>query len=176
MKRFLSVIIVASAVLMLSWGCFKTVVAYTIFRIAVYEQVEQNGEITKSEELLSYAYYVDTTEWAVLSYDDALAGRITNKTTGEVLSQPDVWGTFDSAAEFQTTLHLEQPISMLVVVDPELRLYAYRKYELPENLDQVLTRLTLSSWRASHAASGWQVENDFYTEAEEASADDITQN
>ena len=56
MKRFLSVIIVASAVLMLSWGCFKTVVAYTIFRIAVYEQVEQNGEIVDVEVVYNDNY------------------------------------------------------------------------------------------------------------------------
>lgn len=175
MKRLKHIaFVVLGAVLLHS--CFKDVVSYTDFNIAVYDQSVADGEFTPATAVETYAYYVDTTEWAVLSYDDALAGRITNKTTGEVRTQPDVWGTFDSAAEFQTTLHLEQPISMLVVVDPELRLYAYRKYELPENLDQVLTRLTLSSWRASHAASGWQVENDFYTEAEEASADDITQN
>lgn len=157
-------------------SCFKDVITYTDYRIAILNQTTSGGQTTPATLIDSYAYYVDTTDWAVLSYDDALAGRITNKTTGEVLSQPDVWGTFDSAAEFQTTIHLEQPISMLVVVDPDLRLYAYRKYELPENLDQVLTRLTLSSWRASHAVSGWQVENDFYTEEDEASADDITQN
>ena len=162
MKRFLSVIIVASAVLMLSWGCFKTVVAYTIFRIAVYEQVEQNGEITKSEELLSYAYYVDTTEWSVLTYEDALARRITNKTTGEVRSTPDVEGTFDVALPYPASVRLEQPISMLVLVNPTLRLYAYRKYELPINLATVDTKLYMASWRGTHSSSGWLVKNDFY--------------
>lgn len=162
MKRFLSVIIVASAVLMLSWGCFKTVVAYTIFRIAVYEQVEQNGDITKSEELLSYAYYVDTTEWKVASWEDALLFRITNKTTGEVKDVPDRIGDFASGDEYQVSMELNKKISMLVVVNPELRMYAYRNYELPVNLERVDTKLYFSPWKRDHKASGWQIMNPFF--------------
>ncbi len=147
-------------------GCFKDVVTYTNFNIAVQNQTTSNGALTPATELSSYAFYVDTTEWTILSYEDALAARITNKTTGQSLTEPDVRGSFDSAAPYQVSMRLEAPLSMLVVVNPELRLYAYRNYQLPVNLEQVDTKLIFSSWRASHSSSGWQIENDFYTEEE----------
>lgn len=158
--RFITLLIVAATLL---HSCFKDVVTYTDYNIAVYDQSEGNGEITPAMELASYAYYVDTTEWSVLSYEDAVERRITNKTTGEVLSTPDVEGTFDALLPYPVSLRLEQPISMLVVVNPTLRLYAYRKYELPINLPSVDTKLYMASWRATHSSSGWLVRNDFYT-------------
>ena len=155
-------------------GCFKDVITYTNYNIAVSNQTTSGGATVPATLVDSYAYYVDTTQWTVLSYEDALAARITNKTTGEVRTEPDVWGTFDSSAEFQVSLRLEQPVSMLVVVDPELKLYAYRQFDMPINIEQLLTRLTLSSWRASHSASGWQVENDFYSEEPASLGDSST--
>ena len=143
-------------------GCFKDVVNYTSFNTAVYGQQEADGEITLAQNIEAYAYYVDTTEWSVLSYEDALAHRITNKTTGEVLSTPDVVGTFDASLPYPASIRLEQPISMMVLVNPSLKLYAYRKYELPVNLPAVDTKLYMASWRMSHSSSGWMIRNDFY--------------
>ena len=148
-------------------GCFKDVVAYTDYNIAVYDQSVADGQITPSPEVETYAYYVDTTEWSIRSYDDAVARRITNKTTGAVLTEPDVLGTFDTSLAYPASVRLEQPISMLVVVNPTLRLYAYRKYELPINLASVDTKLYMTSWRASHSSSGWRVVNDFYATEDE---------
>jgi hypothetical protein len=138
------------------------VVSYTDFNIAVYDQSVADGEIQPSTAVETYAYYVDTTEWSVLSYEDALAHRITNKTTGEVLSTPDVVGTFDASLPYPASIRLEQPISMMVLVNPSLKLYAYRKYELPVNLPAVDTKLYMASWRMSHYSSGWMIRNDFY--------------
>ncbi|MBR3887420.1 MAG: hypothetical protein IKJ21_07465 [Alistipes sp.] len=167
MKRLKHIaFVVLGAVLLHS--CFKDVVSYTDFNIAVYDQSVADGEILPSTAVETYAYYVDTTEWSVLTYEDALARRITNKTTGEVRSTPDVEGTFDVALPYPASVRLEQPISMLVLVNPTLRLYAYRKYELPINLATVDTKLYMASWRGTHSSSGWLVKNDFYkAESEE---------
>lgn len=167
MKRLKHIaFVVLGAVLLHS--CFKDVVSYTDFNIAVYDQSVTDGEFTPATAVETYAYYVDTTEWSVLTYEDALARRITNKTTGEVRSTPDVEGTFDVALPYPASVRLEQPISMLVLVNPTLRLYAYRKYELPINLATVDTKLYMASWRGTHSSSGWLVKNDFYkAESEE---------
>lgn len=166
MKRIVKNIAFALLSSALLQGCFKDVVTYTNYNLAVQNQTTSNGPLTQATDLSSYAYSVDTTEWTILSYEDAVAARITNKTTGQTLTEPDIRGTFDSAAPYQVSLRLEAPTSMLVVVNPELRLYAYRNYTLPVNLETVTTKLVFSSWRASHSSSGWQVENDFYTEEE----------
>ena len=162
MKKSLIYIICLVACVTLLQGCFKDVVSYTDYRICVYDQSVSNGEFTRSTELETYAFYVDTTEWTVKSYEDAIARRITNKTTGETKTTPDAEGTFSAEEEYQASVRLESEISMLVLVNPTLKLYAYRKYKLPVNLAVVDTKLYMASWRASHSTSGWLIKNDFY--------------
>lgn len=159
---FLRRLAITAAVLLAAGGCFKSVVTYTRFNVAVYNQTEADAEFVRARDIDAYAYYVDTTEWRVASYEDAVAGRITNKLTGEVLDAPDAIGSFNSSQEFQTSIVLTEGLSMIVTVNPELRLYAYRSYELPVNLPQVDTRLYMASWRPTHTSSGWVVVNRFY--------------
>lgn len=156
-------------------GCFKDVVEYTDFRISVYDQTESNGEFVRSTDLETYAFYVDTTQWTVKSYEDALARRITNKTTGKTQTEPDAIGEFYADDEYQVTIRLESEMSMIVVVNPKLKLFAYRNYKLPINLPAVDTKLYMASWRQSHSVAGWRVVNNFYeppTEEPTPPADD----
>lgn len=163
MKKIFGYIICGLMVMPLLQGCFKDVVSYTRYTAAVYNQTESNGEFTPATEIESYAFYVDTTDWKIASYEDALARRLTNKITGQTLSEPDVEGEFNPDENYQVALTLESETSMIVFVNPTLRLYAYRKYTLPVNMPEVLTKLYMAQWRNSHSASGWRVVNDFYT-------------
>ena len=175
MIRSLKYIVCIMAFMPLLQGCFKDVVEYTDFRISVYDQTESNGEFVRSTDLETYAFYVDTTEWTVKSYEDALARRITNKTTGKTQTEPDAVGEFYADDEYQVTIRLESEMSMIVVVNPTLKLFAYRNYKLPINLPAVDTKLYMASWRQSHSVAGWRVVNDFYeppTEEPTPPADD----
>ena len=154
-RRFKITVAVAAAVAAVAaTGCFKSVVAYTRYTMAIYNQMEESGAYSRARDIESYAFYVDTTEWRVASYEDALNRTITNKTTGEQLSVPDVLGEFNSSREYSMSMVLQQEISMIVVVNPELKLYAYRSYELPVNLESVLTKLYMCSWRRTYTSSG----------------------
>lgn len=154
---------VATAAMLLPLaGCFKSVVTYTRFNIAVYTQAAADGDFVRARNLDTYAYYVDTTEWRIASYDDAVEGRITNKLTGEMRETPDVWGSFNSSSEYQCSLVLTEPLSMIVAVDTGLKRYAYRSYELPVNLPAVDTKLYMAAWRPTHTSSGWVVVNRFH--------------
>lgn len=161
MAVFIRLATVAAALLL--GGCFKSVVTYTRFTVAVYDQSSPDGDFVRSRDIDAYAYYVDTTEWRVASYEDAAEGRITNKLTGQTLDAPDVRGAFNSSQEYQVSLVLTSEVSMIVVVNPGQRLYAYRKYELPVNLPQVDTKLYMAAWRPTHTSSGWVVVNRFHT-------------
>ena len=162
MKKSLRYIVCLLAIVPMLQGCFKDVIHYTDYRIAAYEQTESNGEFTHSTNLETYAFYVDTTERKAASYEDALPRRITNKTTGKTLTEPDAVATFNADEEYQVTIRLEAETSMLVTINPTLKLFAYRKYILPENLPAVDTKLYMASWRPSHSISGWRIVNDFY--------------
>lgn len=163
-RRFVNVTAVAAA--LLAAGCFKSVVTYTRYTAAIYNQTVESGPYSRARQIDSYAYYVDTAEWRVASYEDAVDRIITNKTTGERRSVPDVLGAFNSSKEYSMSMVLQQALSMIVVVNPELKLYAYRSYELPENLESVATKLYMCSWRRTYASSGWVVVNQFYVEPE----------
>ena len=145
-------------------GCFKSTVGYTYFNLAVYDQMESEDQFKPSTDIDTYAFWVDTTDWYIASWEDAVAHRITHKTSGQTLDVPDVVGEFNAEQQYQTTLQVEQPISMLVVVNPALKLYAYRKYELPENLADIYAKLYMAAWRPTHNSSGWTVVNRFYTD------------
>ena len=168
MKRFFrntTLLVVACIAL---HSCFKDTVSYTHFNLAVYDQVDSEAAFSHAEELDTYAFYADTTEWYIASWEDAVAHRITNKTSGQALDVPDVVGEFNPEEQYQTTLLVEQPVSMLVVVNPALKLYAYRKYELPENLPDIYAKLYMAAWRPTHNSSGWIVVNRFYADEQSA--------
>lgn len=162
MKNVLTTLLVMLAATIALSGCFKQLVAYTRLNVAIYEQYEQEGPTPKAKDIFSYAYYVDTVDWRIASWEDALAGRITHKTTGEVRTTPDVLGEFNSSADYQVSIALNQKISMVVAVDPDVKVYAYRKFELPINLEHVDAKLYLATWKRNHANSGWWVVNPFY--------------
>lgn len=164
MRKSFRIVVVASMAIVAAslCSCFKETVGYTNYRIAVYNQATKEDKFSKATDIEAYAYYVDTTYWAVKSYEDAVARRITHKQTGEVREVPDVFGELNTSDTYQMSVIINQKISMMVIVNPDLKLYAYRKYELPQNLPMVDTKLYMSGWKPSQAASGWRVINQFY--------------
>ena len=112
-------LVVALAVGLCCVGCFKSTVGYTIFRTAVFIQSTDKGDFVKARDLYTYAYYVDTTEWKVASYEDACNKIITNKLTGERREMPDVYGEMNPSNEYQLTMVINRPMTMMILVDPE---------------------------------------------------------
>ena len=144
-------------------GCYEDVINYTNFNTAIYEQTFSNGSYTHVQSAEVYAFAADTTEWKIVSLEDAQAHVITNKLTGEKRDMPDAFGSFNPSQEYQSSVRLEQSTSMIVVVLPESGIYAYRNYQLPENLEKVDTKLYIAHWRPSHSIAGWRVVNEGYT-------------
>ena len=143
-------------------GCFKSVVNYTIFSVAVKVQATDKSQYEKAQDLYTYAFYADSTEWCIASYEDACKKILTNKTSGEKREVPDVYGEMNPSEEYQIKMEIDQPMTLMVIVDPENRIYAYRNYELPVNLEFVDTKLYIAAWKPSHSTSGWRIVNEFY--------------
>lgn len=172
MKRFAYIAMVAAACCAALSGCFKDVSNDTTY---VLKPLLSDGgaPVDMEHYITAYAYYVDTTAWAVRSYEDALAMRLTNKETGDVLTEPDVVGEpFTDGimgGKFCLELFLRRNPVMLVAVDEELRVYGYRKQTLGENLPRVYESVTFYTSKNGrrYKAGQWVMCNDFYGQTEE---------
>ena len=143
-------------------GCYKSVVNYTIFSVAVKVQADDKSDYAKAQDLYTYAYYADSTDWRIASYEDACQKVLTNKLTGEKREVPDVYGEMNPSNEYQLSMVINEPMTMMVIVDPANKVYAYRNYELPKNLEHVDTKLYIAAWKPSHNSGGWRIVNEFY--------------
>ena len=151
-------------------GCFKDEKQGTRLRIELCSQnVESDPVMRTTSDIEGYAFYVPKgSKWQVNTWEDALDKRITNSDKpGEVLTEPDVYATYDIEAEYQLTFELWSHYTFLVVVDKTNRIYATRFYETPMNLPETLAHLHLYAWRKTGTANGWDVKNPFPDEPRE---------
>ena len=151
-------------------GCFKDEKQGTRLRIELCSQnVESDPVMRTTSDIEGYAFYDPKgSKWQVNTWEDALDKRITNSDKpGEVLTEPDVYATYDIEAEYQLTFELWSHYTFLVVVDKTNRIYATRFYETPMNLPETLAHLHLYAWRKTGTANGWDVTNPFPDEPRE---------
>lgn len=92
-------------------------------------QAAEEAEALPLESPKIYAYAADTTAWRIASYDDAVAGIITSKTSAQTRTSPDfpAYGVSDSDL---FSMEVTASPFMLVVVDRTDRIYAYSKFEV----------------------------------------------
>ena len=169
MKHITKILVVLVA-LVACVGCFKDEKQGTRLRIELCSQnVESDPVMRTTSDIEGYAYYVPKgSKWQVNTWEDALDKRITNSDKpGEVLTEPDVYATYDIEAEYQLTFELWSHYTFLVVVDKTNRIYATRFYETPMNLPETLAHLHLYAWRKTGTANGWDVTNPFPDEPRE---------
>ncbi len=141
-----AVIVVATLALT---GCFKKVTHDTT--VVVKARVEQvsGGECTPSEGVIAYAYYTDSEEWTVASYDDAVNKIVTSTAEEEPLTEPDVEG--EPYDKYETGCYTALPLkkhALIVVVEPQVKMYAYMFKRLTaENLPQTFLTVTFCVWK-----------------------------
>lgn len=182
--RTLKILICASAALLA--GCFKDVSMET--RLVIRPQVQFTADDRSPspvEGAGAYAFNVDTAQWGVASYEDAAAGVVTHKETGEKLSEPAAASEpyvpsqpeggeqtapagDDPALQPSFTgwiqLQIAQPVQMVVVYDPAEKMYAYTNQKLGENLPVLYSSVIFQPWKemASYANGGWSFYRDGY--------------
>lgn len=170
MKR--SRIILPLLAALLAAGCFKEVTYKTTYVLRPLVEHTSGDISVPLTEVRAFAYNVDTTQWQVASYDDALRGVITSRTDPQQrLAEP---ASVSEPYELEGTtgwlqLHLDRPSQMVVAVDPENRLYAYTQQVLVENLYDYYITLVFQPWREGFRyrpgtgnSNVWVYCNDFY--------------
>ncbi|MEG2365118.1 MAG: hypothetical protein RSB29_00025 [Alistipes sp.] len=157
------------AACMLLVGCFKTISYQTTYVLRPLVQIDDKDGYISLEGAKAYAFAVDTTTWTVASYDDALAGVLTEKnrpaekfSTPTAHSEPFPPSDTIPASVNWIQMSLEAPSMMIVVVDPTHKLYAYRQQDFTENLSPYYISVVFRAWQQSHTEGPWHVVNEFY--------------
>ena len=76
--KFKILTFVAVAAALAGTGCFKSIGYETFYVLRPWAQEGTVKTPIPREDMLAYAFDADTTEWSVLSYEDAVAGIITS--------------------------------------------------------------------------------------------------
>ena len=158
MKKIILIVISALGLT----GCFKKVGFDTELILYPKVQVTSKDDFTVAEGVTAYAYYVSSEDWKVLSYEDAVAKVITNSVSGATKNEPDVDST-PYAAEGEpidelgrVRLKTTKQHLMLVAIYPTAEMFAYRHYEVGENLPITTMKFHFRPWKqGEYIDSGW---------------------
>ena len=164
MNRLIGILSVC-AVLIFS-SCEKDGVLSTTYNITPWLQFENGGASFFVSNVKAYAYYGDTAYWKVDSWDDALAGIVTNKEDGSKLAP--VYEATPDADYMMSMGPLTQEQLMLLVcyTAPDevggAKMYAWRNAKIIENLPQIYVDLVFKPWRENYyySDSRWAMYND----------------
>ncbi len=167
MRRFRKGLFALAAVAFVAMlgGCFKKVVLDCRYNIRPYIQMESGGVATLTEGVVAYAFMADTTQWTVASYEDALNGVLTSKTTGEKRSD----ATERAVQQNDTVaLQLKATPATIIVVDPINKLYGWRMTEVAENLPNLYVSITFRPWSVKkvYVEGPWRMNNEAYVAPE----------
>lgn len=145
----------------LATGC-KKVVYDCDYRISCYVQDTSGGKDRPLESALAFAFYGDTAQYEVASYEDALNGIVTDRKSGEKRTS-EVSTTSD--ADGLAILHLTSTPVILTICDTENRLYAWRAAAVGAGLDNIYVSLRFRPWRETkrYTEAKWFMVNQFYT-------------
>lgn len=169
-KHGFSLTVMAIAAVLIFTGCFKKVSKDTLFIIKPNLQTESGGGLTLAEGATAFAWFNRTAQWEIKSYDDAVAGRMTDTETGSTETvEPDAVSTVSEAEGRAGLLELDtRSVSvMLLVIYPEARMYAWRIFETAENLSPTYLTVQFRPWKnEGYIDSGWTVGIDAAIKAE----------
>lgn len=158
-------IIVLAAVAVATTGCFKKVTMDCRYHVRPYYQAESGGIAMQGEGMIAYAFAADTTQWTVASYDDALNGVLTSKTSGEKRSD-----AMERVEQSDSTVVLQLTVTpvTIVVVDPINKLFGWRMTEVAENLPDLYVSITFRPWsvKKRYVEGPWRMNNEAYVAPE----------
>ena len=159
-------------------GCLKDNSCATTYILKPLLQEKQvDSPVPMAEGVQLYTYEVDTLNWEVASYEDAVKGILTSKhNPEEQLTQPAGVGepyTYsttpdDGSSPYESIGWMQMPISkhqqMVVAVDTQHRIFGYTAQESVINIPFYYVTVVFTPYKeAKQWKSGkWQFRNDYY--------------
>lgn len=138
-------------------GCFKKVSHDTELLVKPNLQVASGAEMVEAEGVVISAWFNRGDGWSVASYDDALAGRLTNTEDGTVeVIEPDAVSESDGNGRLR--LELKSASVLLAAIYPQAKMYAWRILATAENLSPTYITVQFRPWKqAPYEDSLWKV-------------------
>lgn len=170
MKKILYVELILLAIAALAGGCKKSTISST-FIIRPYitrttiEMVDGVETVVSTRlpatDVRAHAFYADTTEWKVASFEDAREGIITNRIDGTTTMQPVFTGTQDEngAISLGPVTRLRLMLVICYEDDPE-KIYGWRNAQTAENLESISLIVTADPYQQmQYRNSQWALIN-----------------
>ena len=148
-------------------GCFKTIRYETFYVLRPWMQEGTTKKPIPTQKILTYAFDADTVQWDVLSYEDAVAGIITSRLTGEKrrpIAQGEPY-VIDGNENWQA-MQLNGPQFFILAVDQLNKLYGFTQQPIGENLPEMYVSVTFFPKEKGkrYQKGKWVMCNDFYEE------------
>ncbi len=147
MNRFIGYIAVAFTALLV--GCFEDETYDTQVVINPYVQTYDGAELTELTGVVGYAFAADTAEISILSYDDALIGRVVSRETGEDVPQiavTEAYSGVGASGDSSIAMQIREPYVTFLLVDTLNEDYAYTYYEVGVNIPQIFMATSFRPW------------------------------
>lgn len=127
-------------------GCFKELSYDTTIVIRPKQQVENGGNTIELPGVVAYAFAADTTDFEVTSFENAMAGIMLNKETGEEIS---AIAKSTSCDEYNNAiaLSIDSEIISIVAIDTLNEDYGYTTYKVGVNVPKTYMSVTFAPWK-----------------------------
>ncbi len=109
-------------------------------------QASSGAQIERLDDVVAFAYYGDTLDYSLESYEQAVAGRVT--TSKDDQTRPaDLRGEYSPEEGRMIFRRLSQPVTFVVVCDTRNKIYGYCQQTIGKGLDNVFVTFTSAPWR-----------------------------
>lgn len=100
-----------------------------------------SGTIERLDNTVAFAYYGDTLDYKVESYQQAVSGHVTTSKDGQ--TRPfDLQGDYSAESGQMTIRRISNPVVFIVMCDTENKVYGYCQQSVSKGLDYVYTTFT----------------------------------
>ncbi len=167
-------LVTSICILIVATSCFEEISYQTTYILKPLSQEKSADPNLTLGGVTGYAFLVDTMDWTVANYDDALAGILTSKGKSKNKFKQHL-GTFEPHGIIDTIpdskdwlkMQVDVPSVMILVVSPEQKLYGYRQQAMAENLDKMYVSIVFHPWKPTkfYLNGPWRMHNEFYVPA-----------
>ncbi len=145
------------AALLIAVGCMKEETYTTEIVFRPYAQQYDGAEYELLAGVVGYAFAADTADVSILSYDDALNGRVVSRATGAAVAAVATTGAYVTDMSGFTTavsMRTDRKMLMLLAVDTMNEDYAFTYYEVGLNIPETFITLNFRPWYEGEVTVG----------------------